>query len=99
MMSTTNYTPPTCYAACWTCHAPTTVLVDDKSTLTGKRVIAECEREEDAAFIVGAWNSHASLVNALTLLAEKVDAAGGSIFGFADELQHARAALAAAGAA
>jgi hypothetical protein len=49
--------------------------------------------------VVVACNSHAALVNALTLLAEKVDAAGGSIFGFADELQHARAALAAAGAA
>lgn len=96
-MSITNYTPKPWYAANWTCHAPVTVLIDDASVMTGKRVIAECEREEDAAFIVRACNAHASLVNALTLLAAKVDAAGGGLAGFADELLHARAALAAAG--
>jgi hypothetical protein len=53
----------------------------------------------NAAFIVRAVNSHAALVNALKLLTEKVDAAGGGFCGFADELQHARAALAAADAA
>lgn len=98
-MSTTNYTPTPWYAGHWTRHAASTILVDDPSALTGKRVIAECNREEDAAFIVLACNSHASLVNALTLLAEKVRAEGGDWAGFADELQHAQAALNAAGAA
>lgn len=53
-----NHTAGKWYAANWTSHAPRTVLVDDASALTGKRVIAECERDEDAAFIVYAVNSH-----------------------------------------
>jgi hypothetical protein len=56
------------------------------------------EQEANAEFIVRAWNSHDSLVNALTLLAEKVEASGGSL-AFRDELTHARAALAAGGEA
>jgi hypothetical protein len=66
MMKTTDtHTPTPWYAANWTCHAPRTVLVDDASTLTGKRVIAECDRDEDAAFVVRACNSYEQLVAAL----------------------------------
>jgi hypothetical protein len=54
--------------------------------------------QADPNCLVRACNAHAALVNALTLLAEKVEAQGGA-FAFRDELLHARAALDAAGAA
>lgn len=65
----------------------------------GGHLIAESIAPRNAAFIVRACNSNAALVNALQLLADKVEACGGYP-AFRDELQHARAALhlAAAGA-
>ncbi len=39
-------------AESWSCHKKTTILVDDPSTFLGKRVVAECETEEDAQFIL-----------------------------------------------
>lgn len=57
-----NHTPTPYRAECWTSHAPRTVLVDDPAMLSGKRVVAECEREEDAAFIVTACGAHATLL-------------------------------------
>ncbi|WP_227242455.1 hypothetical protein [Paraburkholderia caribensis] len=47
-MASTNHTPGPWRAEAWTCHAATTVLVDDAAVVTGKRVIAEFESEEDA---------------------------------------------------
>lgn len=86
----------------WSRHAATTVLVDDASVLTGKRVVAECEREEDAAFIVQACNSHDQLVAAAKTAAavfasqKWLDTSGDPE---AVALRQLRAALAAAGAA
>jgi hypothetical protein len=96
---TPNHTATPWRAECWTCHAPVTVLVDDASDLTGKRVVAECEREEDAAFIVKACGAHHKLVNAL----DEISAVAACSVELSDwpelqqALEHARAALAAAG--
>jgi hypothetical protein len=49
-----KHTPRPWYAANWTCHAQVTVLVDDPTTVTGKRVIAECETAEDARLVAAA---------------------------------------------
>lgn len=38
----------------WTSHAATTVVVDDPSVFTGKRVIAECDTEEHATLFAAA---------------------------------------------
>ncbi|MEX3961651.1 hypothetical protein AB4Y42_05445 [Paraburkholderia sp. EG286B] len=46
-----KHTPGPWRAAEWSCHAATTVLVDDPSIVTGKRVIAECDAEDDAQVI------------------------------------------------
>jgi hypothetical protein len=64
--------------------------------LSGGSGIDAADQLQD--LVIVACNSHAALVNALTLLSEKVAAEGGSIL-CRDELTHARAALAAAGAA
>jgi hypothetical protein len=61
----TNPTPTPWYAAHWTRHAASTVLINDTSTLTGKRMVADCETEADATFIVQACNSHGLLLAAL----------------------------------
>lgn len=80
-------------AEAWRCHAVTTVLVDNDSMLTGKRVIAECEREEDARAI-------AVLPDALKVLSEFVERFGPIehtlIFSKRQTLQRARALIAAA---
>ena len=80
-------------AEAWRCHAVTTVLIDDDSVLTGKRVIAECEREEDAKAI-------AVLPDALRVLSEFVERFGAVehtlVFSKRQTLQRARAVLAAA---
>jgi hypothetical protein len=95
MMKTTDtHTPTPWYAANWTCHAPVTILIDDASDLTGKRVIAECEREEDAAFIVRACNSHEQLIQALRDIINYAESCDDDSV----ELDNARLALAAAGA-
>jgi hypothetical protein len=81
-------------------HTPTPWLLDDEWVLKDEDTpiaSAHVNAAANAAFIVRACNAHASLVNALTLLVEKVHAEGGSLL-LRDELQHARAALAAAGA-
>jgi len=90
-----SHTPTPWYAACWSCHAPRTILVNDASRLTGKRVIAECDRDEDAAFIVRACNSHEQLVAALREIINYAEACDDDSV----ELDNARAALAAAGVA
>lgn len=53
-MNTGVHTPGQWHAAHWSIHAATTVLVDDESIVTGKRVIAECESEADARLIAAA---------------------------------------------
>lgn len=47
-MTTLKHTPGPWRAEYWRCNAKTTVLVDDAAIVTGKRVIAEFETEEDA---------------------------------------------------
>lgn len=64
-MEEAKHTPTPWRTERWTSHALATVLVDDLSTITGKRIVAECDREEDAAFIAHACNSHEQLVTAL----------------------------------
>jgi hypothetical protein len=44
-------------AECWLSHSASTVLVDDPTALTGKRVIADCSNEEDARRIVACVNA------------------------------------------
>lgn len=46
-----KHTPGTWQAINWTYHSTSTVVVDDPSVVTGKRVIAECATEEDARLI------------------------------------------------
>jgi hypothetical protein len=59
---------------CWLNHAPRAIVVDDASIIGGKRVVATCGRDEDAAFIVRACNAHRALVAAAhKALAECVD--------------------------
>ena len=41
-------------AICWASHAPTTVVVDDPEVITGKRVVAECDSDENARLIAAA---------------------------------------------
>lgn len=48
-------------AEAWTSHAKTTVLVDDETGITGKRVVAECETEEIAALFAAAPDLLATL--------------------------------------
>lgn len=42
------HTPGPWREAAYSCHAATTILVDDPTTLTGKRIVAEFETEADA---------------------------------------------------
>lgn len=47
-MAEIMHTPGPWRAAPYSCHAATTILVDDPTSLTGKRVVAEFETEADA---------------------------------------------------
>jgi hypothetical protein len=98
MSATTKHSPMPWYAACWSSHAANTVLVDDASALTGKRTIAECDREEDADFIVRACNAHEQLVDVVKEMMQLGDRLVDDIYGY-EFVQKAKAALAAAGAA
>lgn len=49
-----KHTPGEWQAINWTYHSTSTVVVDDPSVVTGKRVIAECATEEDARLIAAA---------------------------------------------
>lgn len=42
------------YARVWTCHAATTVVIDDPTVITGVRVIAQCEDEQTARLVAEA---------------------------------------------
>lgn len=61
-MTAAKHTPGPWRAEEWSCHARTTVLVDDASIITGKRVIAECESEEDARLIAASPDLLAVLI-------------------------------------
>lgn len=88
----------------WSCHARTTVVVDDESVVTGKRVIAECETEDDARLIAAAPETaaerdslkeiNAELLAALTSLRDAF--IGTSVEVQADAMRAARAAIAKA---
>lgn len=60
-----KHTPAPWRAERWSRHAATTVLVDDPSVLTGKRIVAECETEEDAQLIAASPDLADALVFAL----------------------------------
>ena len=45
----------------WTGHAATTVVVDDPAGFLGERVIAECDREDEARLIAAARELLAAL--------------------------------------
>lgn len=64
-----KHTPGTWQAINWTYHSTSTVVVDDPSVVTGKRVIAECATEEDANLIAAAPKLLAASVNARDMLA------------------------------
>ncbi len=54
-MSAAKHTPGAWQAREWSCHAKTTVAVDDPSWgVTGVRVVAECETPQDARLIAAA---------------------------------------------
>jgi len=77
----------------WTCHAATTVVKDDPSVITGKRVIAECETEDYARLFAAAPD----LLEALTRLRNDCDLTGlRDQAGFDCWLQMADAAIAKA---
>jgi hypothetical protein len=74
-----QHTPGTWRAESWTappaCGA-TTVLVDDPSHFSGRLVIAECRREEDAAHIVRCVGAHDALMQACELAISLLDSDG-----------------------
>jgi hypothetical protein len=41
-------------AIAWTRHSTTSVVVDDPAFITGRRVVAECENEDEARLIAAA---------------------------------------------
>lgn len=47
----TAITPGRWYTREWSCHAPTTVLVEDPTTPVGVAIVAECQSAADAALI------------------------------------------------
>lgn len=49
-----KHTPGEWAAIEWRCHAKTTVVVEDASVVTGKRVIADVETSEDDARLIAA---------------------------------------------
>lgn len=46
-----QHTPAPWSAIKWSCHAATSVVVDDPAAVTGRRLVAECETEEDALLV------------------------------------------------
>lgn len=65
-MSADQHTPGPWQAIKWTCNAPTTVLVDDFTEFTKKRVVAECSKTADARLIAAAPELLAALRAMLT---------------------------------
>lgn len=65
-----KHTPGEWQAINWTYHSTSTVVVDDPSVVTGKRVIAECATEEDARLIATAPRMLVALKRAAHILAE-----------------------------
>lgn len=53
------------FAQNWTRHAASSVLIDDASVVTGKRLLADCDNEHDAALIVALVNGLPELLEAL----------------------------------
>jgi hypothetical protein len=66
----TTHTPGPWQAIEWTCHAPTTVVVDDYTVVTKKRVVAECDNTADARLIAAAPD----LLDALQAVLAELDA-------------------------
>lgn len=57
-------TPVPWSAQRWTNHAARTVLVDDPSAITGKKLVADCPETGDAAYLVHAANAYPALIAA-----------------------------------
>lgn len=51
----------------WTCHAATSVTVFDPNSVTGARIVAECETEADARLIAAAPDMLAALEGLLKM--------------------------------
>lgn len=60
------------HAMPWTCHAATTVVVDDPASPTGKRVVAECATEADARLVAAAPKLLAAVLAADASLAARL---------------------------
>ncbi len=72
-MSAAKHTPGPWQAREWSCHAKTTVAVDDPSCgVTGVRVVAECETPQDARLIAAA----PGLLEAVRAIAQEATAEG-----------------------
>lgn len=67
-------TPGLWQAIEWTRHAATSVVVDDSTCVTGKRLIAECETEDDARLIADAPRMFAEVARLRLLNAELLEA-------------------------
>lgn len=75
-------------AEAWTTSARTSVVMDDETTITGKRVVAECDDERNAALM-------ASAPELLEALQEIVEAQKGGYLGWS-HIDAASAAIAKA---
>lgn len=75
-------------AESWTTHAKTSVVMDDETTITGKRVVAECDSEEMATLFAAA----PELLDALRIAAITIE----HRLGKCHELENARSAIAKA---
>ena len=71
-----KHTPGEWQAINWTYHSTSTVVVDDPSVVSGKRVIAECATEEDARLIAAAPELLRALLGALQSMESGVTSLG-----------------------
>lgn len=89
----TTHTPGPWTARQWSCHAATTVTVDDPDCVTGKRTIADCESVADARLIAAAPELLAALQAIVKSLADQDDE---GLIEHAQPMIDARAAIAKA---
>ncbi|WP_155696601.1 hypothetical protein [Burkholderia stagnalis] len=68
-MAETKHTLGPWHAEKWSCHAATSVLVDDATIVIGKRIIAECETEGDARLVAASPDRFDAAVTAERVLA------------------------------
>lgn len=88
-----THTPGPWTARKWSCHAETTVTVDDLDCVTGKRTIADCESEADAKLIAAAPELLSALRAIVKSLSDQDDE---GLIEHAQQMIDARAAIAKA---